>query len=227
VKPVVLIADDEADVVSLVTTHLSSAGFQVIPAEDGNTALSVIRECHPALALLDLAMPGMSGLDVLRAVRNNAATAEMPVVFLTARGSPTDRIVAFELGADDYVTKPFSPRELVLRVRGILRRAPAPAVGGRILRVGSIRVDTERHELSVSGKPLDVTAVEFRMLLALMERPGRLQSRDALLDAVWGEDHEVECRTVDTHLRRLRDKLGAAGEQIKTVRGFGYRMDET
>jgi two-component system phosphate regulon response regulator PhoB len=226
VNSLVLIADDEVDVLNLVCTHLAAAGFQPLQADDGPSALALIRQRQPALAVLDLMMPGMSGLEVLRTMRNSADTAGIPVVLLTARASQTDRIVAFELGADDYVTKPFSPRELVLRVRGILRRAGASPADSGVMTAGSIRLDVHRHEVTVENQAVDVTAVEFKLLSALMERPGRVQTRDALLNAVWGVEHEIESRTVDTHLRRLRDKLGRAGEQIRTVRGFGYRMDE-
>jgi two-component system, OmpR family, phosphate regulon response regulator PhoB len=223
----VLIADDEADVLKLVSSHLTTAGFQALQAGDGTSALALIRERLPALAVLDVMMPGLSGLDVLRAMKNSAELASIPVVLLTARVSPTDRIVAFELGADDYVTKPFSPRELVLRVHGILRRSKGAAADTGRLVVGSLRLDADRHEVTAGGQRVDVTAVEFKLLSALMERSGRVQSRDALISTVWGDDQMIESRTVDTHLRRLREKLGPAGNQIRTVRGFGYRMDES
>lgn len=226
VNPLILIADDEADVLKLVGSHLAAAGLRAIEADDGPSALAIIRERLPAVAVLDLMMPGMGGLDVLRAMKSEVETADIPVVILTGRASQTDRIVAFELGADDYVTKPFSPRELVLRVRGILKRTSAPTSNSGVMAAGDIRLDADRHEVTVSGRRVDVTAVEFRLLSALIERRGRVQSRDALINAVWGDDHLIETRTVDTHLRRLREKLGRASEQIRTVRGFGYRLDE-
>ena len=224
-KDVVLIADDETDVVDLVCSNLLAAGFQTLEAGDGPSALAMIRERRPSIAVLDVMMPGMTGLEILRTVKNSVDTARIPVVLLTARVSHTDRIVAFELGADDYVTKPFSPRELVLRIRGILRRIAGTAEETWLLETGGIRLDIARHEATARGRSVELTAIEFKLLAALMERPGRVQSRTALANAVWGIDHPIENRTVDTHVRRLREKLGSAADQIQTVRGFGYRID--
>ena len=222
----ILIADDEADVVTLVSQSLVSAGFHVAKAMDGIEALDKARRLEPALVVLDLMMPGMSGNDVLRALKGDPRTAGIAVIILTARKDEVDRIVSLELGADDYVTKPFSPRELTLRVKSILsRRSGAPTLA-RHTTIGEIALDRDGHEVRVAGKKVEITAVEFRLLSALFRQPGRVFSRDELLTAVWGVDSDIEIRTVDTHLRRLRERLGSAAEQVQTVRGFGYRLSE-
>lgn len=222
----ILIADDEADVIALVAQSLVSAGFNVSKAMDGNEALDKARRLEPALIVLDLMMPGMSGNDVLRALKGDPRTAGIAVIILTARKDEVDRIVSLELGADDYVTKPFSPRELTLRVKSILsRRGGAPTLA-RHTTIGEIALDRDGHEVRVTGKKVDITAVEFRLLSALFRQPGRVFSRDELLTAVWGVDSDIEIRTVDTHLRRLRERLGSAADQVQTVRGFGYRLSE-
>jgi DNA-binding response OmpR family regulator len=226
-KQRILIADDEPDMLELVARNLSGAGFHVLRTEDGTAVVTAARKEAPALIVLDLMMPGMTGLEVCKTLKNDSTTAAIPIILLTARTTEVDRILAFELGADDYVTKPFSPRELVLRVQAILRRrefraAPRTAY----LTAGDIDVDLERHSVTVASQPIDLTAIEFKLLAALIERKGRVQSREALLGTVWGMERDIEPRTVDTHLRRLRDKLGRAGDQIHTVRGFGYRLDE-
>jgi len=222
----VLVADDEPDVLNMVAAHLASAGYKVIRAIDGEEALEKARENLPSVIILDIMMPGMSGLEVCKALKSDSRTAPLSILMLTARTSEVDRVLSFELGADDYLSKPFSPRELVLRVTAILRRrAPAPAVTG-FLRAGEITIDRDRHEVSVQGKSISLTAIEFRLLLTMMESRGRTLSRGKILEVVWGYNTEVETRTVDTHLRRLREKLGPAAQQIQTVRGFGYRLDE-
>lgn len=222
----ILIADDEVDVVELVAQNLSGAGFQVIKANDGNEALEKARRFEPSLIVLDLMMPGMSGNDVLRALKGDQRTSGIAVIILTARKDEVDRIVSLELGADDYVTKPFSPRELTLRVKSILsRRGTVPSLE-RHSSVGDISLDRDGHDVRVSGKKVEITAVEFRLLSALFRQPGRVFSRDELLASVWGNDSEIEIRTVDTHMRRLRERLGKAAEQVQTVRGFGYRLSE-
>lgn len=222
----ILIADDEPDVVNLVGTNLANAGFQVSKAGDGPTALAAARREMPALAVLDVMMPGMSGLDVCRTLKRETATASIAVVLLTARAEEVDRILGFELGVDDYITKPFSPRELVLRVKSILRRKLTPVAEPDQFAVGAIAIDKERHLVTVNGEPVEPTVIEFKLLLALLERCGRVLSREDLLTRVWGLENNIETRTVDTHMRRLREKLGGAGAQIQTVRGFGYRLDE-
>jgi two-component system phosphate regulon response regulator PhoB len=221
----VLVADDEADVLNLVSQNLTAAGFSVSKAADGFEALEKVRRTEPALVVLDLNMPRMTGTDVLRAMKSDARTAGIAVVMLTACKDDVDRIVTLELGADDYVTKPFSPRELTLRIKSILSRRGAPGPTASLAMIGNITLNREAHEVKVRNKATDLTAVEYKLLVALFSHPGRVFSREELLNAVWGQDSEIELRTVDTHLRRLREKLGAAARQILTVRGFGYRLD--
>ena len=217
----ILIADDEPDVLNLVSMNLKAAGFQVLTASDGPTALALARRDSPALVVLDIMMPGMSGIDVCRELKR---TAEVAVLLLSARAEEVDRILAFELGADDYLVKPFSPRELVLRVKAILRRQQFPAEAPPQMKAGRIEIDRPRHTVLIDGAPIQVTAIEYRLLCTFMERTGHVLSREDLLAKVWPADTEIDLRTVDTHMRRLRERLGAAGEQLQTVRGFGYRM---
>jgi two-component system, OmpR family, phosphate regulon response regulator PhoB len=221
----VLVADDEADVLNLVSQNLMAAGFEVSKAADGQEALEKARRMEPALLVLDLNMPKMNGTEVLRAIKGDSRTAGIAVVMLTARKDEVDRIVSLELGADDYVTKPFSPRELTLRIKSILSRRGAPAPTASRAVVGSITLNREGHEVKVRERAVELTAVEYKLLVALFRQPGRVFSREELLDAVWGQESEIEIRTVDTHLRRLREKLGPAASQVLTVRGFGYRLD--
>jgi two-component system phosphate regulon response regulator PhoB len=222
----ILVADDEPDVLNLVAAHLASAGYKVLRASDGAEALAKAREHLPSVVVLDIMMPEMSGLEVCKALKSDSRTTSISVVMLTARTSEVDRVLSFELGADDYLSKPFSPRELVLRITAIIRRrTPAPQPSG-FLRAGDIAIDRDRHDVSIQGCSISLTAIEFRLLLALLENRGRTLSRGNILEIVWGYNSDVETRTVDTHLRRLREKLGAAAKQIQTVRGFGYRLDE-
>jgi two-component system phosphate regulon response regulator PhoB len=222
----VLIADDDSDVANLVGQNLIAAGFHVTKAADGQEALEKARRIHPAVIVLDLMMPVLSGTDVLRALKTDPRTAPIPVVILTACKSEVDRIVSLELGADDYVTKPFSPRELTLRLKAILSRRRAPQTSSPIVVVGQITIDRDAHEVRVRGRRVDATVVEYKLLKELSRQPGKVFSREELVHAVWGADTEVEIRTVDTHLRRLREKLGSAALHVQTVRGFGYRLDE-
>ena len=219
----ILVADDEPDVLSLVALNLQRAGYDVLSAQDGEQALRLAREQLPSLMVLDVMMPGLSGLEVVKQLKQNAQTARIPILMLTARADEHDKVTGLE-GADDYVTKPFSPREIVLRVQSVLRRIETPAETVDMLEVGTIRVDRVRHEVFIGGVREEFTATEFKLLSVLMERCGRLQSREVLLNDVWGYESVIDTRTVDTHIRRLRDKLGAAAEMIDTVRGFGYRM---
>lgn len=220
----ILVADDEPDVLALVSLHLQRAGYDVLKADDGEQALRLAREEEPALVVLDLMMPGLSGLEVAKLLKQSPQTARIPVLMLTAKADEVDRIVGLEIGADDYVTKPFSPREIVLRVQSILRRMETTASASDELQVGAIQVDRLKHEVRIEGKPLEFTATEFKLLTVLMERCGRLQSREVLLNDVWGYESVIDTRTVDTHIRRLREKLGSAADLVETVRGFGYRM---
>jgi two-component system phosphate regulon response regulator PhoB len=222
----ILVADDEPDVVNLLSQNLASAGYDVTKATDGQDALEKARRLEPALIVLDLMMPQLSGTDVLRALKGDPRTSGIAVIMLTARKEEVDRIVSLELGADDYVTKPFSPRELTLRVKSILSRRSGPAPTARYAQYGALTLDRDGHEAKIRGRRVDLTAGEYKLLSALFRHPGRVFSREELLNAVWGMDSEIEIRTVDTHMRRLRDKLGTAASQIATVRGFGYRLDE-
>ncbi|HEY2342789.1 MAG TPA: response regulator [Chthoniobacteraceae bacterium] len=222
----ILVAEDEPDVLNLVTNKLKGAGYAVLAAESGPTALQQARDHSPALIVLDLMLPGMSGLDVCKNLKKEPATAKVPIIMLTAKAEEVDRIVGLELGADDYITKPFSPRELVLRIQSVLRRVTATDTPADVLTLGDIYLDRARHEVRVRGKYLEFTATEFKLLSVLMERRGRVQSRDTLLNDVWGYENVIDTRTVDTHIRRVREKLGRAADCIETIRGFGYRMVE-
>lgn len=224
-NPSVLIADDEEDVRHLVSHHLRNAGFNVLEAPDGSAAVRIARSEAPALLVLDVHMPGLTGMEVCKTLKADPATAQLPIIMLTARAEEVDRILGLELGADDYLTKPFSPRELVLRIKSVLRRL-APAEVVKQLQIGPITIDPERHAVRVENKPIELTATEFKLLALLAQRRGRVQSRDLLLNDVWGYESSIDTRTVDTHVRRLREKLGPAADCIETVRGFGYRINE-
>ncbi len=221
----ILVIEDEKDLAELVAFNLEKEGYRALLATDGVLGLEKARDATPDLILLDLMLPGMSGTEVCKALKGDGKTARIPVIMLTARGEEIDRVVGFEVGADDYVLKPFSTRELLLRVKAVLRRAAPAAPAGKIITIGTISIDTERHTVTVAGAQAELSAIEFKLLLVLAERTGRVQSRDQLLKDVWGYSYMGDTRTVDTHLTRLRAKLGEAGELIRTVRGFGYKME--
>jgi two-component system phosphate regulon response regulator PhoB len=221
----VLVVDDEADIVALVAYHLARSGYRVSTASTGPDALDAARREHPALVVLDLMLPGLSGYEVLERLRADEATKEVAVLMLTARREEHDRIRGLSLGADDYLTKPFSPQELVLRVGAILRRVGAAAPGeGGTLTIGPLQIDSAAHIVRVDGLPVELTPTEFKLLHTLAERRGRVQARAHLLESVWEAAPDIQTRTVDMHVQRLRAKLGGAGELIETVRGFGYRI---
>jgi len=221
----VLVVDDEPDIVALVAYHLAKAGYRVATASSGTDALESARRERPAIIVLDLMLPGMSGYEVLEQLRANDATRDVAVLMLTARREEADRIQGLSLGADDYLTKPFSPQELVLRVGAILRRLSAGgATSGDRLQIGALQIDLGAHQVKVDGDPVDLTPTEFKLLLTLAERRGRVQGRAHLLETVWEAAPDIQTRTVDMHVQRLRAKLGAAGDMIETVRGFGYRL---
>src|ERR1041384_2617972 len=222
----VLVVDDEPDVLDLLAYNLQKAGYKTVRASDGATALQKARDLLPSLVVLDLMLPQIEGTEVCRHLRADPRTAPIPIIMLTAKADELDRVIGFELGADDYVVKPFSPRELVLRVKTILRRAQGKGAPAEVLKADELIVDLAKHEVTVKGKPVDVTATEFKLLATLMERRGRVQSRDRLLTDVWGYEGDIDTRTVDTHVRRLREKLGSAADCIETVRGVGYRFAE-
>ncbi|MEW6156484.1 MAG: response regulator transcription factor [Verrucomicrobiota bacterium] len=225
-KATILIVDDEPDVLDLLDFNLKTAGFQTIQASTGLEALQKARLELPQLIILDLMLPGMDGLSVCKTLRQDAQTSSIPIIMLTAKAAEIDRVVGLELGADDYVTKPFSPRELVLRVKALLRRGTATPTGGEEVRIGSLRLDIPRHQATLKGKALDLTPTEFKLITVLAQRRGRVQTREQLLRDVWEYNHLVDTRTVDTHMRRLREKLGPAAAYIDTVRGVGYRFRE-
>jgi two-component system, OmpR family, phosphate regulon response regulator PhoB len=222
----ILVVEDERDIAALVAYHLTKEGYRVRTAEGGQEALEAVAADKPDLMLLDLMLPGFSGYEVLQEVRRRPDLADVPIVVLTARRDEADRVMGLELGADDYVTKPFSPRELVLRVQAVLRRAQSPAVagGGRTLRAGPITVDLNALQASSDDTELELTPTEYRLLVTLLERRGRVQSRQQLLESAWDIHAQIETRTVDMHVQRLRAKLGEHGALIETVRGFGYRF---
>lgn len=221
----IIVVDDEVDVADLISFHLKKAKYEVLTVADGAQALPLIRSEMPALVVLDLMLPGISGLEICRALKSDPKTAPIPVIMLTAKVEEVDRIVGFELGADDYVVKPFSPREFVLRVNAVVRRNTAGNLSDRLV-VGEVAVDRTKHSVTVGGKPIECTATEFKLISILIERRGRVQSRDRLLSDVWGYEAAIDTRTVDTHMRRLREKLGKYGVYLETVRGFGYRISE-
>ena len=223
----ILVVDDEPDISALVAYHLARESYRVRTASSGPEAIRAAEVERPDLVILDLMLPGMSGLQVLEELRKRPETAEIPVILLTARREEQDRIAGLRLGADDYVAKPFSPQELILRVGAVLRRvqqAPPAGKSGKVVRVGPFTVDTGAARADVDGRELDLTPTEFRLLLTLMERRGRVQSRRQLLEAVWEVTANIATRTVDMHVQRLRNKLGDQAEWIDTVRGFGYRF---
>lgn len=220
----ILIVDDEPDVVDLLAFNLQKAGYKTIAARDGKTALQKARHEMPALMVLDLMLPQLDGSEVCKQLKADPKTASIPIIMLTARAEEVDRVLGLELGADDYVTKPFSPRELVARVKTVLRRTQGGEKPVEVLKQGDLTVDIARHEVRVKGKVVELTATEFKLLTALMERRDRVQTRDRLLTDVWGYEGDVDTRTVDTHVRRLREKLGKAADAIETVRGVGYRL---
>jgi phosphate regulon transcriptional regulator PhoB len=226
VPPDVLVVEDEPDIRNLVVHHLTRDGFRCRIASSGREALAAVRTGAPDLLILDLMLPEVSGLEVCRRLRADPATAAIPIIILTAKADEVDRVVGLEMGADDYVVKPFSPKELVARVRAVLRRARG-AEPGRALAVGSVSLDPARHVASVGGRPVELTPKEFDLLHALLEAAGRVLSREHLLNRVWGYAHadEIESRTVDVHIRRLRAKLGAEERRIATIKGVGYRFE--
>jgi two-component system phosphate regulon response regulator PhoB len=221
----ILIVEDERDVVDLLVLNLRKAGFNVSTATDGAAGLQKARSEKPAFIILDLMLPKMPGLEICKILKSDSATRHIPIMMLTAKAEEIDRIVGLEFGADDYVTKPFSPREVVLRIRAIMRRGDAKQEEEH-LAAGPIVIDPARHEVSVGGKRVNLTSLEFKLLRTLMQRRGRVQERDRLLNEVWGYESIIDTRTVDTHVRRLRKKLGKAADVIESVRGFGYRLRE-
>jgi two-component system phosphate regulon response regulator PhoB len=222
--PRTLVIEDDADLNDVLVYNLRQEGYEVDSARTGREGLRLARANTPDLVLLDVMLPDTRGTDVCREIRSDAKLAAVPVVFLTARDEEIDRVVGFELGADDYITKPFSMRELLLRVRALMRRAQTAPQAASTFRAGRLKVDREAHRAWIDAEEVPLTSLEFRLLVALWERGGRVQSREALLDSVWGGESTASSRTVDAHIKRLRDKLGALRDYVETVRGSGYRF---
>jgi DNA-binding response OmpR family regulator len=222
----ILIIDDEEDLIELARYNLEQEGFQVQGALDGESGLDIAVKEQPDLVLIDLMLPGIDGLEVCRSLRANSSTASIPVIMLTAKSAESDRIVGLELGADDYVTKPFSPRELAARVKAVLRRSFSAPSKSEIIQRGILSIDLTRRQVSLNGIALELTATEFRLLQFFAEHPGRVFSRSELIDAALGREVSVIDRTIDVHVTGLRKKMGGCGNWIETVRGFGYRFRE-
>ena len=223
----VLVAEDHRDTKELIKYNLVAAGFDVAVVEDGQSCLDLAAAFKPDIVLLDLMMPGMDGLEVCRRLKADSNLSRIPVIMLTAKGEEVDRIVGLELGADDYVVKPFSPRELVLRIKAVLRRKVSPAPDSpKLWECEGLKIDFEAHKLTLDGREVSLTATEFKLLTVLVSGAGKVQTRDNLLDTVWDTHFEGYSRTVDTHVRRLRQKLEKYADRIETVRGIGYRFKE-
>ncbi len=225
----ILVIDDEADLVELVSYHVRKEGFAVDVAPDAESALVMLKNEHYDLISLDLMLPGMQGLEFCRMLRDDPRTATLPIIMLTAKGEEIDRVIGLEMGADDYMTKPFSPRELVARIKALLRRSNRKPTGLSVLRFGELEIDTERYKVMLRGEPVQLTSTEFKLLLYLAERRGKVITRSQLLDAVWKDEEGIEQRKVDVHIRRLRtaiEKNPARPQYIKTLRGIGYYFEQ-
>jgi len=223
----ILIVEDDPHISKLVKYNFEKAGFFCVTAITGEDAIEILDKDPIDLILLDIMLPKMDGLEACRLIKQDKRLSRIPVVMLTAKGEEVDRVVGLELGADDYIVKPFSPRELVLRVKAVLRRgAPGPANAKEILSAGDIVVDIARHKVTAGKKTVELSPMEFKLLSVLLERKGRVQSRDQLLADVWGLSSEVTTRTIDTHVKLLRQKLGKSGEAVQTIRGIGYKIDD-
>lgn len=222
----ILIVEDDKNMSKLVKYNLEKAGFETVLAENGRKALEIAEKTPIDLVILDIMLPEVDGLEVCKRIRNKDALGRLPIIMLTAKGEEVDRVLGFELGADDYMVKPFSPRELVLRVKAILKRGKPPVEKKDRISAEGILIDIPRHKVTVGGKEIELTLMEFNLLLTLVERRGRVQSRERLLSDVWGIESEVTTRTIDTHVKRLRQKLGKSGKYIETIRGLGYKFGE-
>jgi phosphate regulon transcriptional regulator PhoB len=223
-KGTILVIDDEKDLIELVRYNLEKEGYDVIAAADGQSGLDVVKRHRPDLVVLDLMMPGLDGLQVCQQLRADPRAGRIPVIMLTAKATEADRVVGLELGADDYITKPFSPREVVARVKAVLRRSVPHQDPRQVIRSGDLTIDLSGHEVSFKGQRVSLTATEFRILEFLAARPGRVFSRDEIIDAALGNETAVFDRTIDVHITAIRRKLGGGADQIETVRGFGYKF---
>jgi len=225
VKKSIYIIEDEPDIRETLAYNLTQEGFRISTFSDAESCLKALNKGKPHLLILDLMLPGMSGLDLCKIVRNDKETKNLSIIMLTAKGEELDRILGFELGADDYVTKPFSIRELILRVKVILKKQAQPLLNNELIEFGPIKLNLDAHEVLINDDEVILTALEFRLLRHLIKTRGRVQTRDQLLGDVWGYSSEVTTRTVDTHIKRLREKLGQVGDYIQTIRGVGYRLN--
>jgi DNA-binding response OmpR family regulator len=225
-KQKILIVEDDKHISKLVKFNLEKADYECIVSSSGEKVMGILENERVNLIMLDIMLPGMDGFEVCRTIKQKGNLKQIPIIMLTAKGEEVDRIVGLELGADDYIVKPFSPRELVLRVKAILKRGKAEEARKDILAAGDIKVDIPKHKVTVKAKPVELTQMEFSLLVTLMERRSRVQTRERLLSDVWNMATDVDTRTIDTHVKRLREKLGKAGNLIETVRGMGYRLRE-
>ncbi len=223
-KQLIAVVDDEPDILELLSVHLQNAGFEVKTFTEGKTLFQFLNTHIPQLIILDLMLPDIDGLEICRNLRVDKKFTDIPIIMLTARGDETDRVLGLELGADDYIIKPFSPKELVARVRAVLRRKEKKDIK-QIIEIGSVKINLEKHEVTVKGKKVDLTPTEFKILKILSENEGRVFTRDELLDNLWGAEKTVVDRTIDVHIRHLREKLGQAGSLIKNLRGVGYKIE--
>lgn len=225
----ILVIEDEEDIAELVSYNLKKEGFIVDISHDGEIAYKTIQKNFYDLIILDLMLPGINGIELCKLIRNNPLTSSLPIIMLTAKTEETDRIIGLELGADDYITKPFSPRELIARIKAVLRRTKEKPQTSQIIKIKDLEIDKEKYLVSVRGKPLKLSATEYKLLLFLIERKGKVFTRDQLLDAIWRDEAYVEPRTVDVHIRRLRSQIEkdpSNPEYIKTLRGIGYFFSE-
>ena len=225
-KEEILIVEDDKNISRLIKFNLEKEGYDAFAVTSGEEALDHLKKYHTDLVILDLMLPKIDGFEVCRSIKHDPKLKNIPVIMVTAKGEEVDRVVGLELGADDYIVKPFSPRELVLRVKAILRRGKTPEIKKNILKAGNITIDIAKHKVTANRKDVELTPMEFKLLATLVERQGRVQSREQLLTDVWDIAADVDARTIDTHIKRLREKLGKAGELLETVRGMGYRCRE-
>jgi two-component system phosphate regulon response regulator PhoB len=222
----ILIVEDDEDIRNLVAYNVESAGFTAAVCADGREALELAAKTPPDLIVLDLMLPGLDGFEICKELKKNPKTADIPVIMLTAKGGEVDRVVGLELGAEDYVVKPFSPRELILRIKAVLKRFAPEKPDRETYQRGGVFIDPQAHRATTGGAEIALTATEFKLLTDLIKNPGRVRTRDQLLNTVWGYEFEGYARTVDTHVRRLRQKMGEHAECIETIRGVGYRFKE-
>jgi two-component system alkaline phosphatase synthesis response regulator PhoP len=227
-KNTILIVEDEKDIVKMLEYNLKKEGFKTLAVRNGEAAIDTAKSEHPELVILDLMLPGIDGLEVCRTLKADSKTSSIPIIMLTAKSQESDKVVGLELGADDYMTKPFSPRELIARIKAVLRRGKEADKLPEVLKVGDLIVDLAKISVTIKGKPIELTAKEFELLKTLIKSKGRVLSRDYLLDSIWGFDHaaEIQTRTVDVHIRTLRSKLKGESKRIVTVKNYGYRFED-